>query len=129
VLYTLGLVAVGFLAIPTLAGSAAYAFAETFHWKQGLDEKPQSAKRFYLVVVLATALGVGFDFMGFNPIKALVWSGVVNGILAPFLLIGIVLVASDKRLMVGQPSYRLSRAIVWLTALLMFAAAAAMFLL
>ena len=72
-LYTLGVVAVGFLAIPTLAGSAAYAFAETFHWKQGLNEKLHSAKQFYFVVVISTALGISFDFIGFNPIEALFW--------------------------------------------------------
>ncbi len=128
-LYTVGIVAVGFLAIPTLAGSAAYAFAETFRWKQGLDEKPKAAPKFYWVIVLSTALGITFDFVGLNPIKALFWSSVVNGVLAPFLLAGILVVAADKKLMKGQPSSRLSRWVVGITALLMFAAAAAMFLL
>jgi NRAMP (natural resistance-associated macrophage protein)-like metal ion transporter len=128
-LYTLGVVAVGFLAIPTLAGSAAYAFAETFRWKQGLDEKPQSAKRFYFVVVISTALGICFDFIGFNPIRALFWSAIVNGVLAPFLLVGILVVAANKELMKGQPSYALNRWIVGLTAVIMFGAAAALFML
>lgn len=128
-LYTVGLVAVGFLAIPTLAGSAAYAFAETFRWKQGLDEKPTVAKRFYWVIIISTLLGIIFDFIGFNPIQALFWSGIINGVLAPFILVGILLVACDNKLMKGQPSSLVSRCIVGIAALIMFAAAIAMFLL
>jgi len=80
-------------------------------------------------VVISTALGICFDFIGFNPIKALFWSAIVNGVLAPFLLVGILVVASNKKLMKGQPSHALNRWIVGLTTALMFGAAAALFLL
>jgi NRAMP (natural resistance-associated macrophage protein)-like metal ion transporter len=126
-LYTLGLLAVGFLAIPTLAGSAAYAAAETFHWHEGLDRKMRGAPGFYLVLLLAAAGGIALNFAHVNPIKALFWSAIVNGLLAPFLMIGILVVASDRRLMNGQPSSRLSRAAVALATLLMFLAAIGMF--
>lgn len=128
-LYTLGLVGVGCLAIPTLSGSAAYAFAETFRWSEGLDEKVGGARGFYLVVVASTAAGVALDFADINPIRALFWSAVVNGLLAPFLLAGILVVASDRRLMHGQPSSLLGRIVVGATALLMLAAAAGMLVL
>ena len=128
-LYTLGLFGVGFLAIPTLSGSAAYAFAETFHWREGLDQKLKRARGFYSIVVLSTTLGIVFDFAGVNPIRLLFWSAVINGLLSPFLLVGILIVASDPVCMLKQPSPRLARYIVGLTALLMFAAAVGMFVL
>jgi NRAMP (natural resistance-associated macrophage protein)-like metal ion transporter len=128
-LYTLGIVGVGCLAIPTLAGSAAYALAETFRWSEGLDEKMDGARRFYLVVVASTGAGVLFDFAGLPPIRLLFWSAVANGLLAPFLLLGILVVASDRDLMKGQPSSPLGRAVVALAALLMLAAGIGMFVL
>jgi len=127
-LYTVGIVGVGFLSIPTLAGSAAYAFAETFGWKQGLGEKPRTARRFYIVFALSILAGISLYFFHVNPLKALYWSGIINGILSPFLLVGIVLVASDSRIMKGQPSSRATRVIVTATAALMFAAAVGMLL-
>ena len=126
-LYTLGIFGVGALAIPTLSGSAAYAFAETFSWREGLDRKPQRAVGFYSIVVLSTALGILLDFLHVNAIRILFWSAVINGLLAPFLLVAILILASDSKLMQRQPSSRLSQAVVGLTTLLMFAAAIGMF--
>jgi NRAMP (natural resistance-associated macrophage protein)-like metal ion transporter len=128
-LYTFGLVGVGLLAIPTLSGSAAYAFAETFGWRQGLDQKLRSARSFYGIVIASTALGIAMDFARLNPVKALFWTAVLNGLIAPFLLIGILLVASDRKVMHGQPIPILSRVIVGATTLAMFAAAVGMFVL
>jgi NRAMP (natural resistance-associated macrophage protein)-like metal ion transporter len=128
-LYTMGIIGVGFLAIPTLAGSAAYAFAETFEWKEGLDEPFRGALPFYTVLIFSTLLGMGMDFLNISPIQALFWTAVINGVLAPFLLVGILIVACDRKLMRGQPSSWLSRIAVGVTTLAMFAAAAAMFLL
>ena len=125
-LYTLGLVGTGALAIPTLAGSAAYAFAETFGWREGIDEHFRGAPAFYSVLAIAVAAGVALDFASINPVRALYWSAVINGLLAPFLLLGILVAASDRRLMLGQPSSRLGRAVVAVTTVAMFAAAAAM---
>jgi NRAMP (natural resistance-associated macrophage protein)-like metal ion transporter len=126
-LFTIGILGVGFLAIPTLAGSAAYAFAETFVWRQGIDEKLQGARRFYAVLVLATVAGIALDFAHINPIRALFWTAVINGLLAPFLMVGILIVASNRKLMNGQPSSRLGQAAVGLATLLMFLAAVGMF--
>jgi NRAMP (natural resistance-associated macrophage protein)-like metal ion transporter len=106
-LFTLGIVGVGFLAIPTLAGSAAYAFAETLGWRQGLSKKLRQARWFYTLILVSTGVGVGLDFIGINPVKALYWTAVINGLLAPFLLVAILIVAADKKLMQGQPSSRL----------------------
>jgi NRAMP (natural resistance-associated macrophage protein)-like metal ion transporter len=126
-LFTFGIVGVGFLAIPTLAGSAAYAFAETLGWRQGLDKKIRQAGAFYALILLSTGVGVGLNFVGVNPVKALYWAAVINGLLAPFLLVAILVVASDSKLMQGQPSSGLGWAVVAITALAMFAAGVAMF--
>jgi NRAMP (natural resistance-associated macrophage protein)-like metal ion transporter len=126
-LFTVGIVGVGFLAIPTLAGSAAYAFAETLGWRQGLDKKLEQARSFYTLILLSTGVGVGLNFAGINPVKALYWTAVINGLLAPFLLVAILIVASDKKLMQGQPSSRLGWTVVAITTVAMFAAGIAMF--
>lgn len=126
-LYTLGIVGVGFLAIPTLAGSAAYALAETFRWRQGLEEKFKRAKLFYGVIIFAIGLGSLLNYLKINPVKALFWSAVLNGLLAPFLLIGILIVAADKKLMHQQPSQKLARVLVLIATLVMFAAGIGMF--
>ncbi len=126
-LFTVGVLGVGFLAIPTLAGSAAYAFAETFGWRQGLDQKVAGARRFYFIVGISTAAGIALDFAKINPLKALYWSAIVNGLLAPFLLVGVLLVASSRKLMEKQPSSVLGRVAVGVATLLMFGAAIGMF--
>jgi NRAMP (natural resistance-associated macrophage protein)-like metal ion transporter len=126
-LYTVGILGVGLLAIPTLTGSAAYALAETLGWKEGLNERFGDAKYFYGVVILSTLLGVCLDFANISPVRALFLTAVINGLLAPFLLIGILVAASDHELMQGQPASRLSRIVVGLTAFVMVAAAIGMF--
>jgi len=127
--YTVGILGVGLLAIPTLSGSAAYALAETFEWKQGLGRKFQDAPHFYAVVTVSMLTGIALDFANVNPVRALFWTAVINGILAPVLLVGVVVTASDRALMAGQPSSMLSRVIVGMTAVLMAGAAIAMFVL
>ena len=128
-LYAIGIIGVGFLAIPTLAGSAAYAFAEIFSWKQGLDKSLRGARHFYVVLITSILLGLALDFLNVNPVKALFWTAVINGVLAPFLLVGILITASDRKLMQGQPSSWLSRIVVGIVTLGMFGAAAAMLVL
>ena len=126
-LFTLGIVGVGFLAIPTLAGSTAYAFAETLGWHQGLNKNLRQARWFYALILVSTGVGVALDFIGINPVKALYWTAVINGLLAPFLLVAILIVAADKKLMQGQPSSRLGWIVVALTTAAMFAVGIAMF--
>jgi NRAMP (natural resistance-associated macrophage protein)-like metal ion transporter len=127
VLYTAGLLGVGFLAIPTLSGSAAYALAETFRRRQGLDQKLHRARFFYGVIALSTVGGILLDFTRIRPVNALYWSAVINGLLAPFLLVAILLCASDQTLMKGQRSSWIGRLAVGATAALMFAAGIGMF--
>ena len=115
------------MALPTLTGSAAYAFSEVFHWQNGLDEKFKHAQAFYGVIVLSTLFGIALDFININPVRALYWTAIVNGLLAPFLLVGILLVARDKKIMLGQPSSSFSQIVVLGKTLLMFAPGIAMF--
>jgi len=126
-LYTIGIVGTGLLALPTLAGSAAYAFAETFDWQQGIDESFTRAHPFYAVVGVSIAVGIAMDFLGISAVNALYWTAVINGLLAPFLMAGILHAATDPALMRGQPSSWLGRVVVGVTTVAMFAAGIAMF--
>jgi NRAMP (natural resistance-associated macrophage protein)-like metal ion transporter len=126
-LFTVGILGVGFLAIPTLTGSTAYAFAESFAWRKGLDKPLRRARAFYSVILISTVAAVVIDFANINAVKALFWTAVINGLLAPFLLVGILLVASDTKLMLGQPSSLPARIVVAITTVAMFVAGIAMF--
>lgn len=126
-LYTIGIIGTGLLAIPTLAGSAAYALAETIGWEQGFDNRFRQAAAFYGVFILATVVAIIIDFIGIDPIRSLYWSAVVNGLLAPFLLGCILLVAGDRAIMLGQPSSRATRIVVAIATGMMFVAGIAMF--
>lgn len=128
-LFTVGIVGVGFLAIPTLAGSAAYAFADTFTWKQGLGRKFGRAPAFYSVMLLSTIGAAVITFTKIDPVRALYWSAVINGLLSPFLLVAILIVAIDSKLMNGQPITRIGWLVVAFTTLAMFVAGVAMFIL
>jgi NRAMP (natural resistance-associated macrophage protein)-like metal ion transporter len=126
-LFTVGIVGVGLVSIPTLITSAAYALAETFRWNHGLSEKFKAARPFYSVIIVSSVIGIALDCADVSPMKALYWAAVANGVLAPFLLIGILMVASDRKIMRQQPSSLLSRLAVVVTALVMFGAAVGMF--
>lgn len=128
VLFGIGLIGAGLLAVPVLTGSAAYAVAETFDWPSGLDEKPRHAKKFYGVIALSTIVGVVIDFLGINPISALFWTAVINGVVAPPLLVVVMLVANNKRVMGTRTNGPFTNVVGWLAAAIMFAAAIAMFL-
>ncbi|MBK8465346.1 MAG: Nramp family divalent metal transporter [Chloracidobacterium sp.] len=128
VLFAIGLIGAGLLAIPVLTGSAAYAVAETFDWPAGLDEKPRHAKRFYAVIAISTLVGVLIDFAGINPISALFWTAVINGLVAPPLLVVVMLVANNKQVMGPRTNGTFTNIVGWLAAALMFAAAVGMFL-
>ena len=127
-LFTVGIIGVGFLAIPTLTGSAAYALAETFAWREGLNQRFRGARPFYLVIIVSTVIGVTMDFLKINPVRALYWTAVINGVLAPFLMVAILLTALDRTGMKGQPSSALSAFVVSVATLLMFGAAIGMFI-
>ncbi|MFY8194332.1 MAG: NRAMP family divalent metal transporter, partial [Novosphingobium sp.] len=98
-LFALGIIGTGLLAVPVLAGSAAYAVSETFRWTEGLDRAPREAKAFYAAIALATLGGVALNLIDIDPMKALYWSAVVNGLLAPPLMVVTMMIARNPRVM------------------------------
>ncbi|MEK9207586.1 MAG: divalent metal cation transporter, partial [Patescibacteria group bacterium] len=98
-LFAVGIIGAGMLAIPVLAGSASYAMAESFGWKTGLYRKLKAANSFYGIIIISTLLGMGINFFGVDPIKALIFSAVVNGLVAPVILVLIVLLSRNKKVM------------------------------
>ena len=128
VLFAIGLIGAGLLAVPVLTASAAYAVAETLGWPSGLDEKPRHAKKFYGVIAVSTLVGVSIDFLGINPISALYWTAVINGVVAPPMLVVVMLVANNKKVMGKRTNGVATNIIGWLAAIIMFAAAVGMFI-
>ena len=125
-LFALGIVSTGLLAVPVLAGSAAYALAEARGWKEGLANKLSDAREFYGVIAFAVAAGIALDFSPIDPIKALFWSAVVNGVVAVPLMAVIMILATRKSIM-GQFTARpWQRVIGWAATVLMGAVAVAM---
>ena len=122
-LLAVGLIGSGLLAVPVLTGSSAYAVADTWGWTSGLSQKPRDARAFYGVIIAGTAFGMLFNFVGINPIDALFWTAVLNGFLAPPLLVLVMLVANDRRIMGGRTNGRWLNVVGWGTTSVMFAAA------
>ena len=127
ILFALGLIGSGFLAVPVLTGSSAYAIGEAFGWNCGLDEKLRTAPRFYAVIIVSTLVGMLINFLRIQPVTALFWTAVINGVLAPPLLVMIMLVSNNKEVMGKRVNGRLTNFIGWTTAVLMSAAALGMF--
>jgi len=125
-LFTLGLIGTGILAIPVLAGSSAYAVGEALAWKASLDLKPHLARKFYAVMSLAMVLGLCLNYIGISAVKMLFWSAVLNGVLAPPLILLVVVLTSDRRTMGDQTNPPVLRWVGWLSFLVMTAAALAM---
>lgn len=118
-LFAIGVIGTGMLAVPILAGSAAYAVSEAFNWTEGLNRKPREAKAFYGVIALATLGGVALNFIGIDPMKALYWAAVVNGLLAPPLMVVTMLIASNPVAMGGMPISRGLKVGGWLSTAVM----------
>jgi Mn2+/Fe2+ NRAMP family transporter len=115
------------LGVPVLAGSCAYAIAEAASWKAAsLSKKPRRAWRFYMVIAGAMVVGLALDFAGLNAVKMLFWSAVVNGVLAPPLVILVVLLTSDKKVMGRRANSRGAKVLGWICAAVMSAAALAL---
>ncbi len=126
-LFSLGIIGTGMLAVPVLAGSAAYAVTEAFEWKSGLDRKLLEAREFYAIIALATLGGVVLDFTPIDPIKALFWSAVINGVIAVPIMIVMMLLADDPHVMGPFTVTRRLKALGWLATWTMAAAVVAMF--
>src|SRR6266446_4387917 len=127
ILFALGLIGCGFLAVPVLTGSSAYAIGEAFGWNCGLNEKFRKAGRFYGIIIVSTMVGMLINFLRIAPVTALFWTAVINGVLAPPLLVMIMLVSNNKEVMGKRVNGRLTNFIGWTTAALMSAAALGMF--
>lgn len=106
-LFALGIVGTGLLAVPVLAGSAAYGVGEAFRWPTGLDRAPRKAKAFYATIAAATAAGVLLNFTSIDPIRALYWSAVVNGLVAVPIMAIMMMMAANRKVMgqftIGRP--------------------------
>jgi NRAMP (natural resistance-associated macrophage protein)-like metal ion transporter len=127
VLFALGLIGSGFLAVPILTSTSAYAMCEAFSWKYGLDEKFRAARRFYLIIAAATLVGMLITFLKIPLVTALFWTAVINGVLAPPLIVVIMLVSNSKKVMGNRTNGRLTNILGWSTAVIMTAAAVGMF--
>ncbi len=98
-LFAIGIIGTGLLAVPILAGSAAYALSESFGWVEGLDRLPREAKAFYATIAVATLCGLLLNYIGIDPIKALYWAAIINGVLAAPLMVVMMIIAMNRRIM------------------------------
>jgi len=112
-LFALGIIGTGMLAIPVLAGSASYAISESFGWDHGLNRTLKQASAFYGIIIFSMIIGFLINFIGFDPIKALIYSAVLNGLIAPLILVLIVLIASNKGVMGDNSNHPIAEFIGW----------------
>ena len=127
-LFSLGVIGTGFLAIPVLAGSAAYVLAETFAWQEGLDKKFHQAKAFYGVIVFSTLLGLVINFLGFQPMELLLYAAVIYGLISPYLIFLIIHIANNKKIMGPFTNGKISNALGIITFVLISLAVAGLFI-
>jgi Mn2+/Fe2+ NRAMP family transporter len=126
-IFAIGIIGLGLLAVPVLSASASYAVSEGLSWKAGLNLKLKRAHGFYGVITIATLVGLMINFIGINPIQALIFTAVINGVIAVPLIFLIARIARNKNIMGEYRSGALSNAFVWATFVLMGASAIAMF--
>ena len=126
-IFALGIIGTGLLAILVMAGSSAYALSDTFGWKQGLNKKFKQAKAFYIVIAASTVIGLWITLSSIDPIKALVYTAVINGVVAVPILIAIMRIANDKRILKDRVNGRISNVIGWATVLIMGVSVVIMF--
>lgn len=124
-MFAIGIIGTGLLAIPVLAGSSSYAIAESLGWKEGLYRGLNQAYAFYGIIIISMLVGLGMNFIGLNPIKALIYSAIVNGLVAPVILFFILRISSNKRVMGHWVNRRSTTYIGWVITLLMAASGVA----
>jgi Mn2+/Fe2+ NRAMP family transporter len=127
VVFSLGIIGTGLLAVPVLAGSSAYALSDVFGWKQGLNKKFGQAKSFYVVIAASTLIGLWINFSDIDPIKALVYAAVINGVTAVPILYTIMKIANDKKILENRFNRRFSNVLGWATVSIMGISVVAMF--
>ena len=113
-IFALGIIGTGLLAIPVLAGSSAYALSEEFGWKEGLSKKFKQAKGFYLIIAASTVVGLWVNFANIDPIKALIYAAVINGIIAVPLLVAIMKIGNDKQILENKTNGKISNIVGWI---------------
>lgn len=118
-LFAIGLIGTGLLAIPVLAGSSSYAIAESLRWKEGLYRNLGQAYAFYGIIIISVLVGLGINFLGIDPIKALIYAAVANGLVAPVILFLIVSMSSNRKIMGRWVNKGLAKTIGWTTTLVM----------
>jgi NRAMP (natural resistance-associated macrophage protein)-like metal ion transporter len=126
-LFSLGLIGAGMLGVPVLAGSSAYAVAEAFRWRGSLADRPGLAGGFYAVIAVGLALGLALDYAGFNAVSMLFWSAVLNGVLAPPLIVIVILLTSNRKIMGARSNPLWLASLGWITVAVMTGASLAMF--
>ena len=126
-LFAAGIIGIGLLAIPVLAGSCAYALGEALDWPTGLDRLPLDARAFYGTIVVATLIGVAINFVGLDPVKALFWAAVINGVVAVPLMVVIMIMAMAPKVMGQFTLPRVLCAMGWLCTAVMTVAVGIMF--
>jgi NRAMP (natural resistance-associated macrophage protein)-like metal ion transporter len=126
-IFAMGIVGTGLLSIPVLASSTAYALSDTFGWKQGLSKKFKQAKAFYIIIIISGLIGLAMNFIGINPIKALVYASVINGVVSVPILFVIMKIANDKQILKEKTNGHLTNIIGWMTFIIMTVAAITMF--
>lgn len=126
-LFAVGIIGTGLLAVPVLAGSAAYGVAEAFKWRASLERRPREARQFYGVLATATIIGLGLNFVGLNPIRALFWSAVLNGVVSTPLMVVTMLMSTNPKVMGQFTLPRGLRAVGWIATLVMLAASIGLF--
>ena len=126
IIFSLGIIGTGLLAIPVLAGSSAYALADGFGWKQGLSKKFRQAKAFYLSIAVSTGIGLLINFIQISPITALIYSAVINGIVSVPILFVILKTANNKQILNGRTNGKTSNVVGWFTFFLMAASVCVM---
>lgn len=125
-LFAIGIIGTGFLAIPVLSGSLSYMFAETFNWKEGLDQKFFQAEPFYGVIIISLLIGLLLNFIGITPVQGLIYSAVLYGLTAPVIILVVLHISNNKKIMGDHVNGLRSNLFGWLTFILMTTAAVAM---
>jgi NRAMP (natural resistance-associated macrophage protein)-like metal ion transporter len=127
-IFAIGIIGTGLLSIPVLATSTAYGLSDTFGWKQGLSKKFGQAKAFYLIIIICGIIGLGMNFLGINPITALVYASVINGVVSVPIIFVVMKLSNDKEILKEKTNGRLTNIIGWITFVIMAVATIIMFI-
>jgi Mn2+/Fe2+ NRAMP family transporter len=122
-LFTIGVFGVGFVAVPVMTAGAAYDFCQTFDLKHGLHTPARESRAFYIAIVVITGIALAMNFLGINPMKALVWAGIVQGLSTPFLMLLLMRMTNNRKIMGRWVNTRMLNILGWLTTAAIFAAA------